>query len=55
MIFEVGKSIEVAYELSPLLESYGFNVEIHADINPTLNMTLTKLYNKQLVTFRYGV
>jgi predicted RNase H-related nuclease YkuK (DUF458 family) len=34
MIFEVGKSIEVAYELSPLLESYGFNVEIHADINP---------------------
>jgi predicted RNase H-related nuclease YkuK (DUF458 family) len=55
MIFEVGKSIEVAYELSPLLESYGFNVEIHADINPTLNMTLTKLYNKQLVIFRYGV
>jgi hypothetical protein len=43
MIFEVGKSIEVAYELSPLLESYGFNVEIHADINPNLNMTLTKL------------
>jgi predicted RNase H-related nuclease YkuK (DUF458 family) len=51
MIFEVGKSIEVAYELSPLLESYGFNVEIHADINPNLNMTLTKLYNKQLGTF----
>jgi predicted RNase H-related nuclease YkuK (DUF458 family) len=26
-------------------------VEIHADINPNLNMTLTKLYNKQLGTF----
>ena len=34
MIFEVGKSIEVAYQISPLIEEYGMKLEIHADINP---------------------
>jgi len=34
MLFEVSKSIEVAYELSPLLELYDIHLEIHADINP---------------------
>jgi predicted RNase H-related nuclease YkuK (DUF458 family) len=34
MIAEVGKSIEVAIELTPLLNNYGIKLEIHADINP---------------------
>jgi predicted RNase H-related nuclease YkuK (DUF458 family) len=34
MLTEVGKSIEVAYEIAPLLELYGIKMEIHADINP---------------------
>jgi len=34
MLTEVGKSIEVAYEIAPLLELYGISMEIHADINP---------------------
>ena len=34
MVFEVGKSIEVAYELAPLLDLYEIPLEIHADINP---------------------
>jgi len=34
MVFEVGKSVEVAYELAPLLDLYDIPLEIHADINP---------------------
>ena len=34
MLTEVGKSIDVAYEINPLLEKYGIKMEIHADINP---------------------
>lgn len=34
MVFEVGKSVEIAYEIAPLLDSYGVEMEIHADINP---------------------
>ena len=34
MLTEVGKSIEVAYEIAPLLDTYGIKLEIHADINP---------------------
>jgi predicted RNase H-related nuclease YkuK (DUF458 family) len=34
MLTEVGKSIDVAYEINPLLERYGIKMEIHADINP---------------------
>jgi predicted RNase H-related nuclease YkuK (DUF458 family) len=34
MLTEVTKSIEVAYEIAPLLDSYGIKMEIHADINP---------------------
>jgi uncharacterized protein len=33
MIHEVSKSIEIAYELCPLLEKYGVEMEVHADIN----------------------
>lgn len=34
MVYEVGKSVEAAYELAPLLDLYDIKLEIHADINP---------------------
>lgn len=34
MIEEVTTSIEVAYELAPLLKRFGVTMEVHADINP---------------------
>ena len=34
MLYEVSKSLEVAYEIAPLLDLYGIKLEIHADINP---------------------
>ena len=34
MLIEVGKSIEVAYEIAPILDKYGIKLEVHADINP---------------------
>jgi predicted RNase H-related nuclease YkuK (DUF458 family) len=34
MVFEVGKSIEVATQIAELLDLYGIKMEIHADINP---------------------
>lgn len=34
MMFEVTKSIEVAYDISELLDLYDIKLEIHADINP---------------------
>ena len=33
MITEVGKSIEIAYQLCDLLDSYNIPLEVHADIN----------------------
>lgn len=33
MLSEVGKSIEVAYTLSPLFSRFGVDMEVHADIN----------------------
>ena len=34
MVFEVGKSIEVATQVAELLDLYEIHLEIHADINP---------------------
>ncbi len=33
MLIEVARSIEVAYQLCPLLEKFGTELEVHADIN----------------------
>lgn len=33
MMHEVNRSIEVAYEINPILDAYNINVEIHVDIN----------------------
>lgn len=34
MVYEVGKSVEVATEIALLLDVYDIKLEIHADINP---------------------
>jgi predicted RNase H-related nuclease YkuK (DUF458 family) len=34
MVYEVSKSVEVAYGIAPLLDLYEIPMEIHADINP---------------------
>ncbi len=34
MVYEVSKSVEVAYDIAPLLDLYEIPLEIHADINP---------------------
>jgi len=41
MLLEVTKSIEVAYEIQPLLDLYGIKLEIHADINPDIEKGLS--------------
>ena len=33
MLNEVNKSVEIAYLISPILEKYGVEMEVHADIN----------------------
>jgi len=42
MVFEVGKSVEAAYEIAPLLDLYDIQLEIHADINPNPNFESNK-------------
>lgn len=37
MLTEVQKSIEIAYELCPLLDRYQVDLEVHADINTNPN------------------
>ena len=33
MLMEVAKSIDIAYKLCPVLDKYGVDLEVHADIN----------------------
>jgi predicted RNase H-related nuclease YkuK (DUF458 family) len=42
MLFEVSKSIEVAYDISPLLDLYDIPLEVHADINPDIKWESNK-------------
>ena len=42
MVYEVGKSVEVAYEIAPLLDLYEIPLEVHADINPDPNYESNK-------------
>ncbi|MFT6849568.1 MAG: putative RNase H-related nuclease YkuK (DUF458 family) [Sphingobacteriales bacterium] len=37
MLAEVSKSIEIAYQICPLLENYNIELEVHADINTDPN------------------
>jgi predicted RNase H-related nuclease YkuK (DUF458 family) len=42
MLFEVSKSIDVAYNIAPLLDKYYIPLEIHADINPDIKWESSK-------------
>ena len=42
MLFEVANSVEIAYEISPLLDSYDIPLEVHADINPDVKWESNK-------------
>ncbi len=42
MLFEVANSVEVAYEISPLLDTYNIPLEVHADINPDVKWESSK-------------
>lgn len=42
MVYEVGKSVEAAYEIAALLDLYDVPMEIHADINPNPNFESNK-------------
>jgi len=46
MLFEVSKSIEVAYLISPLLDLYDISLEVHADINPDIKWESSKAINE---------
>ncbi len=41
-LFEVANSLEVAYEISPLLDTYNIPLEVHADINPDVKWESSK-------------
>ncbi len=42
MLYEVAKSIEVAYNIAPLLDEYLIPLEVHADINPDIKWESSK-------------
>jgi predicted RNase H-related nuclease YkuK (DUF458 family) len=42
MLFEVSNSVEVAYEISQLLDTYDIPLEVHADINPDVKWESNK-------------
>ncbi|MEN6290491.1 MAG: ribonuclease H-like YkuK family protein [Methanobacterium sp.] len=46
MLIEVAKTIEVAYEIAPLLDLYGVKLEIHADVNPDVRWESNKAFNE---------
>ena len=46
MLIEVAKTIEVAYDISPLLDLYGVKLEIHADVNPDIKWESNKAFSE---------
>lgn len=55
MLLEVSKSIEVAYEITPLLDAMGIKLEIHADINPDPNKGLSNVALQEAVGYIMGM
>lgn len=55
MLLEVSKSIEVAYEIAPLLDLYGIKMEIHADINPDIEVGLSAGALQEAVGYILGM
>lgn len=48
MLYEVSKSIEIAYEISPLLDLYEIPLEVHADINPDIKWESNKAISESV-------
>jgi predicted RNase H-related nuclease YkuK (DUF458 family) len=48
MLTEVSKSIEVAYDISNLLDMYNIKMDIHADINPDPKWESNKALNQAI-------
>lgn len=46
MMREVSKTIEVAYEIAPILDLYGVKLEVHADVNPDVKWESNKALNE---------
>jgi predicted RNase H-related nuclease YkuK (DUF458 family) len=46
MLIEVAKTIEVAYQIAPLLDLYGVKLEIHADVNPDVRWESNKAFSE---------
>jgi predicted RNase H-related nuclease YkuK (DUF458 family) len=55
MLLEVSKSIEVAYEIAPLLDLYDIKLEIHADINPDPDRGLSNSALNEAVGYILGM
>jgi len=55
MLLEVSKSIEVAYEIAPLLDLYDIKLEIHADINPDPEKGLSNSALNEAVGYILGM
>jgi len=54
MMKEVAKTIEVACEISPLLDLYDIKLEVHADINPDIKFDSNKAFN-EAVGYMLGI
>lgn len=48
MLKEVEKSIEVAYEINPVLEKYGIPLEVHIDVNANPRYESNKALNEAI-------
>lgn len=55
MMIEVSSSLEIAYELKPLFDSYGIPIEIHADINPSEEKGLSNIALNSAVGYIMGM
>ena len=55
MLLEVSKSIEVAYEIKPILDELGAKLEIHVDINPNFNKGLSNTALKEAIGYIMGM
>lgn len=55
MLLEVSKSIEVAYEIQPLMDALGVKMEIHADINPNPERGLSNMALKEAIGYIMGM
>lgn len=48
MLYEVSKSIDIAFKLTPLLIEFGIDMEVHADINTNPNFKSNAALNEAM-------